>query len=60
VGAQLLGFEVQGVRHLWEAARLGVGEHEFERMEFSALDLAEAFSLFSKAVYGKKFDLEHT
>src|SRR5437660_6487845 len=25
VGAQLLGFEPQGVRHLWEAARLAVG-----------------------------------
>ena len=59
VGAQLLGFEVQGVRHLWEAARLGVGEHEFERMRFPVLDLVSAFSLFSKVAYGKEFDLEH-
>jgi hypothetical protein len=26
VGAKLLGFQVQAVRHLWEASRLGVGE----------------------------------
>jgi uncharacterized protein (DUF362 family) len=31
VGAKLLGFEVQAVRHLWEAGRLGVGETELER-----------------------------
>lgn len=59
VGAQLLGFEVQGVRHLWEAARLGVGDPEVENFEFPALDLSAAFSIFSKAAYGKQFSLEH-
>src|SRR5207247_7477640 len=28
VGAQLLGFGLQAVRHLWEASRLGIGESD--------------------------------
>lgn len=59
VGAQLLGFEVQGVRHLWEAGRLGVGDPCVEEYEFPCLDLKEAFELFTEAAYGKKFSLEH-
>ena len=59
VGAQLLGFEVQGVRHLWEAARLGVGEHEFEQMKFPCLDVEAAFGLFTEATYGKQISMEH-
>src|SRR5688572_11929244 len=31
VGARLLGFTTQAVRHLWEAARLGVGESHIDR-----------------------------
>jgi uncharacterized protein (DUF362 family) len=30
VGAKLLGFQVQAVRHLWEAGRLGIGATEIE------------------------------
>jgi uncharacterized protein (DUF362 family) len=59
VGARLLGFKVQGVRHLWEAARLGIGEHDVEKMEFLALDLEAAFSIFTQAAYGKEISLEH-
>ena len=59
VGAQLLGFEVQGVRHLWEAARLGVGDPDVEGYDFPALDLSSAFSIFSRAAFGKEFSLEH-
>jgi uncharacterized protein (DUF362 family) len=59
VGAQLLGFEVQGVRHLWEAARLGVGESEIERFDFPALDMKRAFAIFTDAAYGKNLTLEH-
>jgi uncharacterized protein (DUF362 family) len=59
VGAQLLGFEVQGVRHLWEAARLGVGDPYIENYEFPGLDLKEAFTLFTEAAYGRQFSLEH-
>jgi uncharacterized protein (DUF362 family) len=53
VGARLLGFQVQAVRHLWEAARLGVGEAEIERMAFPALSLEEAMAAFTTAAYGK-------
>jgi uncharacterized protein (DUF362 family) len=59
VGARLLGFKAQAVRHLWEAARLGIGEHDVEEMEFPALDLQEAFSIFTEAAYGKQISLEH-
>jgi uncharacterized protein (DUF362 family) len=53
VGAKLLGFEVQAVRHLWEAGRLGVGETEIERMAFPALILQDAIRAFTTAAYGK-------
>jgi uncharacterized protein (DUF362 family) len=53
VGAKLLGFEVQAVRHLWEAGRLGIGETEIEQMEFPALSLEDAMSAFTTAAYGK-------
>jgi uncharacterized protein (DUF362 family) len=53
VGAKLLGFQVQAVRHLWEAGRLGVGETEIEKMEFPALSLEGAFDAFTTAAYGK-------
>lgn len=59
VGARLLGFGVQGVRHLWEAARLGVGESELERMRFPALGMQKAYSIYTKAAYGKELELEH-
>jgi uncharacterized protein (DUF362 family) len=53
VGAKLLGFQVQAVRHLWEAGRLGVGETEIDKMEFPALSLHDAFGVFTAATYGK-------
>jgi uncharacterized protein (DUF362 family) len=52
-GAKLLGFQVQAVRHLWEAGRLGVGETEIEKMEFPALSLQDAIGAFTTAAYGK-------
>jgi len=53
VGAKLLGFQVQAVRHLWEAGRLGVGETEIDKMEFPGLSLPDAFGAFTAAAYGK-------
>src|SRR5918999_1579725 len=44
VGAKLLGFSSQAVRHLWEAARLGLGETEIDEMEFPAMSLADAIA----------------
>lgn len=59
VGAQLLGFHASGVRHLWEAGKLGLGETEIEKISFPALDMQSAFSIFTKAAYGRPFELEH-
>jgi uncharacterized protein (DUF362 family) len=59
VGARLLGFTTQAVRHLWEAARLGVGESDIDRMRFPALSLREAIARFTEAAYGHRLDFEH-
>jgi uncharacterized protein (DUF362 family) len=59
VGARLLGFDLQGVRHLWEAQRLGVGESDTERMQFPGLSLRQAIETFTSAAYGEKLDFSH-
>jgi uncharacterized protein (DUF362 family) len=59
VGARLLGFTIQAVRHLWEAARLGVGESDIDRMHFPALSLRDAIGRFTEAAYGRRLDFEH-
>lgn len=59
VGARLLGFTPQAVRHLWEAARLGIGESDIDRMRFPALSLREAIGRFTEAAYGRRLDFEH-
>lgn len=59
VGARLLGFTTQAVRHLWEAARLGVGESDLDRMRFPALSMREAIGRFTEAAYGRRLDFEH-
>jgi uncharacterized protein (DUF362 family) len=59
VGARLLGFEPQAVRHLWEAGKLGLGETDVQRMEFPALTLREAVEAFTEAAYGKRLTFEH-
>lgn len=59
VGAKLLGLGVQAVRHLWEAARLGVGESDIDQMEFPALSLAEAIERFTEKAYGQRLTFQH-
>lgn len=59
VGARLLGFRVQGVRHLWEAARLGLGESDLRAMRFPLLGLDEAIRRFTRAAYGQELDFHH-
>jgi uncharacterized protein (DUF362 family) len=59
VGARLLGFQPQAVRHLWEASRLGVGESRVEAMEFPALSLRQAIEAFTLAAYGERLTFEH-
>ena len=59
VGARLLGFKPQAVRHLWEASRLGIGETDTVKMRFPKLSLADAIGAFTEAVYGTRLDFEH-
>jgi len=59
VGARLLGFRVQAVRHLWEACRLGLGESDVEKMSFPGLRVKEAIMRFTEAAYGRRLTFEH-
>jgi len=59
VGAWLLGFTPQAVRHLWEAGRLGLGETDTDKMKFPALRLRQATEAFTQAAYGKRLTFEH-
>jgi uncharacterized protein (DUF362 family) len=52
VGARLLGFGPQAVRHLWEAGQLGLGETDIEKMDFPNLSIQEAIEAFAAAAYG--------
>ncbi len=54
VGAKLLGFNLDGVQHLWEASRLGLGESDLKKIDFPALSLDEAVPIFTEAVYGER------
>lgn len=54
--ARLLGFDLQAVRHLWEAQRLGVGQGDLDAVDFPALSMQEAIHIFTKAAYGKVYD----
>lgn len=47
------------MRHLWEAARLGIGEGSLDRMEIRGLTLKEAIGAFTEAAYGKRLDFDH-
>ncbi|MBI1898719.1 MAG: DUF362 domain-containing protein [Acidobacteria bacterium] len=58
VGAELLGFHAQAVRHLWEAGKLGLGETDTDRMHFPALSLRDAIERFTEAAYGERLTFE--
>ncbi|MDQ3997716.1 MAG: DUF362 domain-containing protein [Gemmatimonadota bacterium] len=58
VGAKLLGFTAQAVRHLWEAERLGLGETDTDEMDFPAMSLREAIEAFTEAAYGTRMTFE--
>lgn len=60
VGARLLGFKPQAVRHLWEASRLEVGESDQSRMRFPKLSLTDAIEAFTFDAYGERLTFEHT
>jgi uncharacterized protein (DUF362 family) len=57
VGARLLGFSAQAVRHLWEAGKLGLGEANLEKMDFAAMNFEDAAKAFTKAAYGRAITL---
>lgn len=59
VGAKLLGFGPQAVRHLWEAGRLGLGETDIRKMTFPLLDMRGAIEAFTERAYGKRMTFEH-
>jgi len=59
VGARLLGFGPQAVRHLWEAGRLELGQVDVSRMNFPELSLREAIERFTLAAYGRRLTFEH-
>jgi uncharacterized protein (DUF362 family) len=59
VGARLLGFSPQAVRHLWEADRLGLGESDQKQMTFPALSMREAIEAFTERAYGHRMTFEH-
>ncbi len=59
VGAKLLGFGPQAVRHLWEAGRLGLGETDTDKMTFPTLSLRQAIAAFTEAAYGRRLTFEH-
>ena len=58
VGAHLLGFSPQAVRHLWEAERMGLGQTDTDEMEFPALSLKQAIQAFTEAAYGERLTFE--
>jgi len=59
VGARLLGFHPQAVRHLWEAGRMGLGETEMSNISFPALSMKDGIKRFTKAAYGRELTFEH-
>ena len=59
VGARLLGFKPQAVRHLWEASRLGIGESDEDNMRFPRLSLREAIEAFTLIAYGEPLTFDH-
>jgi hypothetical protein len=59
IGTRPLGGRAVAVRHLWEAARLGIGESDLSRMSFPNLQLREAIEAFSIVAYGERLTFEH-
>jgi uncharacterized protein (DUF362 family) len=60
VGARLLGFTTQAVRHLWEAERLGIGQSDLDDIDFPGMSLRQAIEAFTLAAYGQKLTFEHS
>lgn len=52
VGAYLLGFNIQAVRHLWEAERVIPGEGDISKMNFPGMSLEKTVEQFTYMIYG--------
>ena len=52
VGARLLGFQPREVRHVLDAARLGLGQADLEQIQIEGVSLEEAIRIFNKKAYG--------
>ena len=59
VGARLLGFRAQAVRHLWEAGKLGLGQTDTDEMRFPAMSLEQAIKAFTQVAYGQELTFKH-
>jgi uncharacterized protein (DUF362 family) len=59
VGAQILGFSLQAVGHLWEASRLGPGVADLAQVDYPAMSIKEVIKAFTKKVYGRELTFEH-
>ncbi|HET7034772.1 MAG TPA: DUF362 domain-containing protein [Thermomicrobiaceae bacterium] len=59
VGARLLGFKPQGVRYLYEAGKIGLGETKVDQIEFPAMSLEDAIGAFTEAAYGVRLTFKH-
>lgn len=59
VGAKILGFNPSVVKHIWEAGKLGLGETDVEKINYSAMSLEEAIKYFTKKAYGEEMAYEH-
>jgi uncharacterized protein (DUF362 family) len=53
-GAALFGFNMQAVRHIFEAHRAGLGEGRTSVMTFPRMSLSEAIEAFTQVVYKRQ------
>lgn len=54
IGARIMGFGQQAVRHLFEAGKLGLGESYYRNIKIKGVPLREASKIFSEKVYGEE------
>jgi uncharacterized protein (DUF362 family) len=59
VGARILGFQPQAVRHLWEAGKMGLGEMDVSKLEFPVMSLKDAIGVFTERAFGRRLTYEH-
>ena len=53
-GAELFGFNMQAVRHIFDAHRAGLGEGRVSGMTFPLMSLSDAIEAFTRAVYAQE------